>query len=1164
MKKFIVGLLPLVVSMVAVTSAWNITGYYVTEQPACNKSESKTIDVYMTWDTYTIYPYDAYWNNESDVLMNNKTSVQIRSGGYISNCDDWTLMSNYIKKGHPSNEKDRTLVLRTEGDKGCILHKPTTVRKDSSSIDATIHYTLGFKKKGSDGSLDWKFYYRTVDDIKYNCLGGDWKYTQKDKVSECANITVWYDADQQYHVWECLNYRIFRCGDGILDKTHEQCDPQDPNHTWWWDGWCDPSCKPNNWKLKVEKTLIWSKEIQNVGDIVEWKIKVTAEGSDMSNFDIVDDLTNAPVLAYSGYEIMHKGSVDTITFGWENKATHRVLWYVKWTLKQNDYIEIKVITYAKQMPDKEYKNIACVKINGKEDCDDELVPSPKLRIKKSFTDWTKQKTVKIWDEIWYKITFGNSWTAAATITSIKDFLPMNVQYKSSKIYIVAWNNSNTIQEGVFVDIYGWITLQPHTEWYIILTGVVLWEYTGSTQNWACIYLNDTKIDCDDAIHNVDGWICKSLGITTRNFTYQWGSTSVVCEASSAKADSIEIDCGNGTAIKWVGVGSLDGRCSYSANNSSSTKSYSVTCKVNGVSADNCKWTVTVGTHNPPPPDHAICKKIDYDNGYAVCYSTNSKAHFKLACDGETYYYEDSRERSHKFKECKNPEYAKCYVKGDDDTMWKTNDDCTDGEPEPFDSVNEQCFNVNAWNFSIEEWEIFPFYWNMRNVRNEPWVAEGNYTEIKGNYQNAISIYNEYAWKSCSQAWSVAKDSMICEFNIYDGDVYHKWMQDWEEKDNPLYTIQWPCLSAKPVMETNSLIKAWYDEMVDTYCNNPKNCEFYDDAELPTAVYYIKWFWTNASVHLNVGKWEWNWELQKKKNSESKKSYGEYKIELSNVKYLQCGEDKKWKQTTPDIWPCQGNFTLTTSYTVQKTPSGNLKASTEKLSKFLSYNGGSSFGSLLNAIQATEYKPNSKVEDAMDSFIKKYEKLAVKVDLNGNKFLEGTNVSKVPGKQIYFVDGDLTINWWRENITTPFTIVQTKWNTTIDGDIGHNMMLLTKGNITFIWDCKSDQEVKWIYYAKGNLIREWVAKNDDTSHTFWCTNGWLHVKWVLIGNNFEELMKKSRSNLNNWFKADSDDKKRKLIMNGASVVIEYSTSIFTKSTMSPGAEDFTTALSIYKN
>ena len=57
------------------------------------------------------------------------------------------------------------------------------------------------------------------------------------------------------------------------------------------------------------------------------------------------------------------------------------------------------------------------------------------------------------------------------------------------------------------------------------------------------------------------------------------------------------------------------------------------------------------------------------------------------------------------------------------------------------------------------------------------------------------------------------------------------------------------------------------------------------------------------------------------------------------------------------------------------------------------------------------------------------------------------------------------------------------------------------------------------------------------------------------------MKDSRSSLTKWFKTED---KAQAVMNWASVLIEYSPSIFTKSTMPPGAEDFTTALSVYKN
>jgi hypothetical protein len=48
-------------------------------------------------------------------------------------------------------------------------------------------------------------------------------------------------------------------------------------------------------------------------------------------------------------------------------------------------------TYAKEMPDQDYDNVACVKYVGEdgkeiEDCDDEPLPAPHIWIKKHFTD----------------------------------------------------------------------------------------------------------------------------------------------------------------------------------------------------------------------------------------------------------------------------------------------------------------------------------------------------------------------------------------------------------------------------------------------------------------------------------------------------------------------------------------------------------------------------------------------------------------------------------------------------------------------------------------------------------------------------------------------------------------------------------------------------------
>jgi hypothetical protein len=192
---------------------------------------------------------------------------------------------------------------------------------------------------------------------------------------------------------------------------------------------------------------------------------------------------------------------------------------------------------------------------------------------------------------------------------------------------------------------------------------------------------------------------------------------------------------------------------------------------------------------------------------------------------------------------------------------------------------------------------------------------------------------------------------------------------------------------------------------------------------------------------------------------------------------------------------------------------------------------------------------------METFINKYSKLAVSVK-KGDK-----QMKKVPWKNIYFIDGDFTING--RDFNTAFTFVQTNPESTITikWDSNLNMMILTKWNIAFEWSCTNNQNVKWIFYASWKLIRRWILHNDKLTNSVWCTKWWLNIKWVLIWNNFNSLMKNSRSHLENWFNTGN---KRWEIMNGWSVVIEYSPSIFTKSTMPPGAEDFTTALSIYKN
>ncbi|MDR0859566.1 MAG: hypothetical protein LBO09_00870 [Candidatus Peribacteria bacterium] len=192
---------------------------------------------------------------------------------------------------------------------------------------------------------------------------------------------------------------------------------------------------------------------------------------------------------------------------------------------------------------------------------------------------------------------------------------------------------------------------------------------------------------------------------------------------------------------------------------------------------------------------------------------------------------------------------------------------------------------------------------------------------------------------------------------------------------------------------------------------------------------------------------------------------------------------------------------------------------------------------------------------------------------------------MPGKDIYFVNGDLDIDGFRFDYdisktkikevhgtnsiyNRPFTIIQTVGNTTIKGNLNHNMMLLTNGTITFDGskNCNDAQVVKGIFYAAMGFKTSNVAINNNLKNPDRCIGGALHIQGIAIGDGLQTVAANRRSELNQWFRSSASQTaatRRNYIMNGAAVLIEYATSVFTKATMPPGAEEFTTALTVYR-
>ncbi len=310
--------------------------------------------------------------------------------------------------------------------------------------------------------------------------------------------------------------------------------------------------------------------------------------------------------------------------------------------------------------------------------------------------------------------------------------------------------------------------------------------------------------------------------------------------------------------------------------------------------------------------------------------------------------------------------------------------------------------------------------------------------------------------------------------------------------------------------------------------------------------------------------------------------GEYKIALEEINYYQCsGATMTWQQGAGlENW-CETPFAVTDTYVVQKTPAGNLKETEGKLQKYYSALENKNFDEILTAVLTPGNNEhgaaNDEMERAIFNFKNTYQRLAINTSANKLFSTAGT-VKRLPNQNIWFVT-DAAIFITGENITAPTTIIADK-DVTIYGNVKQNLMVITNGIITFkAADCNSSQIIKGIFYANGFDSSE-AQRNDNLNNATRCNKGNLVIQGMAIEKTQEvteqskTLLKKvaplRRSYLNEWFNCPDATNttqclqhRQNLIMNGASLLIEYSPSIFAAATRSPGVEDFTDALSVYR-
>lgn len=214
--------------------------------------------------------------------------------------------------------------------------------------------------------------------------------------------------------------------------------------------------------------------------------------------------------------------------------------------------------------------------------------------------------------------------------------------------------------------------------------------------------------------------------------------------------------------------------------------------------------------------------------------------------------------------------------------------------------------------------------------------------------------------------------------------------------------------------------------------------------------------------------------------------------------------------------------MTDPYLVQKSPYGEVSASTP-LKNYQTKRGEPLFKTDKN-VNASNYKVPASLGKTYDRFVAKYSKLAKKVK---------DNLKKVPGKSIYFVEGDQQIDLKAMGIATdkPFTLIAKNGaDILIKGSLYSNAMIMTKGHIIFDAEgaCNGDlakyghagQMVKGIFYAGegfGSSNHENLKNTaEKLSKSERCNYGNLHIKGVAIGD-LSNVVKNRRSELYTWFK-----------------------------------------------
>ena len=591
--------------------------------------------------------------------------------------------------------------------------------------------------------------------------------------------------------------------------------------------------------------------------------------------------------------------------------------------------------------------------------------------------------------------------------------------------------------------------------------------------------------------------------------------------------------------------------------------------------DNGNWSMTF-TCKAADGQRASSIVIDCWNG--TTWSATNTNTFTHACNYRNAEY------GHEF-------HASCIVNGEtptnpacekDITAWYVVPDCGNGIIEP----GEDC--DLKWNYGqpllIRDYlDSYGTIWAWQYANN--WYSCKNCKIIKGGnfvYEPAECLYTDtpisimnnevlpYRWRLWIKDTQVVEDD-----NDYCSDHYGDSKTSTKEKTilkESSMKCHFAVYNGKNNQDGDPIMRFVED------CFND-NFEDYDIYRYFDEYHKTQSDWAHYNSVFSIT------------NTAAEDEFWEYKIVLERVEYEVCNKTNGEREQGMRYWAvCEVNFAVTRPYVMQISTFGAKPVGTTAW-EFLHDFRDIQWEKLLRRTDLadvintddSDYEVESNVKAKFDAFKDKYDKLAVKVNLNDVKInskslknIFGDNVTeirKVPNQSIYFIKWNWTLVLEQEKIktiTSAFTIivewmdVEVKWNV-----LQYAMIVADHIKFTDIWDsdgrcAKWWQVVQWIYVAL-DWFEWWEKLRNTDAEEERCARWWLHVKWVLIWDWIEDLMDSRRSQLNSWFNVSSlssaDRERRQKLIEWAAVLIEYNPSLW--KTLPPGAEIFTESLEVYR-